>query len=147
METDNKSITAFSVHCLSKVCAYFRILFKTDISSEMSFDYSTINQPQDWALQMTRQLNGNVYINPISGKEFMEKDYFTRHGIELRFIKKQDISYDQRRCPFEPDLSIIDVMMFNSVKEGKCHPLILVNDHKEPSIYTSLRGSINFLLD
>ena len=45
---------------------------------------------------------------------FFQKSKFISSGIELKFIKSNLAEYDQRRKPFEPGLSIIDVMMFNS---------------------------------
>ncbi len=42
---------------------------------------------------------------------------FRENGIELAFLKSEDITYHQFGREFVPNLSIIDVMMFNSVPE------------------------------
>ena len=42
---------------------------------------------------------------------------FRENGLELAFLKADDIIYPQFGEEFVPNLSIIDVMMFNSVPE------------------------------
>ena len=42
---------------------------------------------------------------------------FKRHGIRLGFIKTQNICYKQFWHDFMPNLSIIDVIMFNSKED------------------------------
>jgi hypothetical protein len=42
---------------------------------------------------------------------------FLQNGIDLKFIKTKNIEYKQFDTDFVPDLSIIDVMMFNSPEE------------------------------
>ena len=51
---------------------------------------------------------GNVSINGISVK---------KSGIKLYFIKTNDIKYTQFKNEFQQNLSIIDVLMFNSKDE------------------------------
>ena len=57
------------------------------------------------------------YINPIGGIEIYNKEDFINRGVELSFLKTDDISYNQFNDEFIPHLSIIDVMMFNSSED------------------------------
>ena len=57
--------------------------------------------------------NANCYINPINGMELYEFEKFNQQGLKLAFIKAEEITYDQFKAPFEPYLSIIDVLMHN----------------------------------
>ena len=59
------------------------------------------------------------YINAIGGIKLYSKEKFASHGIKLSFIEPGNINYPQFNCPFVPDLSIIDVMMFNSKERIK----------------------------
>lgn len=59
------------------------------------------------------------YINPIGGQELYDKDYFKSRGLELNFMKSQPLTYKQFNNEHIPWLSIIDVLMFNSVEEVK----------------------------
>ena len=42
------------------------------------------------------------------------------HGIDLRFINSEIVPYKQLKNEFIPCMSILDVMMFNSVEEVNC---------------------------
>src|SRR5690606_15359221 len=66
-------------------------------------------------IEICRQLGATEYINAIGGQELYSKEFFTSKGITLHFIKPENIVYQQFDNEFFPWLSIIDVMMFNSV--------------------------------
>lgn len=68
-------------------------------------------------LEICRIERANIYINAIGGIELYSKDEFLKNGIDLKFIKTKKIEYKQFDNDFVPDLSIIDVMMFNSPEE------------------------------
>ena len=83
----------------------------------MGLDINKVNGPGDWALNISKALNATTYINPPGGKETFDKTRFKEANIELKFLNINLIPYNQRRSIFEPSLSIIDVMMFNSKEE------------------------------
>jgi len=72
---------------------------------------------QAYILELTRHLNGKVYINLSGGQELYDRDVFREQEIKLLFIQSELIEYKQFGHPFVPFLSIIDVMMFNSPVE------------------------------
>ena len=76
-------------------------------------------QNKDRVIATCKALGGGVYINPIGGTELYDKKEFINEGIELQFIKADSIQYTQYNNSFIPNLSIIDVMMFNSKREIK----------------------------
>lgn len=67
------------------------------------------------AIIMCKNERADVFINAIGGIKLYDKEEFKEYGISLNFIKMNDIRYPQR-CKdgsFEPNLSIIDVLMNN----------------------------------
>ena len=46
-----------------------------------------------------------------------DREKYKRNDIEVKFIKLDLKEYDQKRNVFESGLSIIDVMMFNSIEK------------------------------
>lgn len=68
-------------------------------------------------IDICKQENAGEYINAIGGMELYSKKEFEEQGIKLNFIKSQPIEYKQFKNEFVPWLSIIDVLMFNSVEE------------------------------
>lgn len=69
---------------------------------------------QDKVISIVKLLQGAQYINAIGGMELYDRKTFEENGIDLKFIKMNDIRYKQFDNEFVPNLSIIDVMMFNS---------------------------------
>lgn len=59
----------------------------------------------------------NTYINAIGGVKLYPKEWSAEKGIELKFIKSKPIEYKQFANEFVPWLSIMDVLMFNSVEQ------------------------------
>ena len=68
-------------------------------------------------LEICRIERANVFINAIGGVNLYSKDTFLQNGIDLKFVKTKNITYKQFENKFVSDLSIIDVMMFNSPAE------------------------------
>ncbi|WP_372644074.1 WbqC family protein [Ancylomarina sp.] len=58
-------------------------------------------------------------MNAIGGVKLYSKDYFKEFGIDLKFIKSKEVTYNQFDNDFISNLSIIDVLMFNSVERIK----------------------------
>ncbi|MEE9189155.1 MAG: WbqC family protein, partial [Candidatus Neomarinimicrobiota bacterium] len=82
--------------------------------SDISISISKTREADDWALEISKALGIKSYYNPIGGKSFYNKSKFERENIDIKFLKLNLYEYNQRRAKFEPGLSIIDVMMFNS---------------------------------
>ena len=68
-------------------------------------------------LEIAKILKASHYINPIGGKNIYDKDIFAKKNIDLSFLSPSYIEYKQFNDKFEPNLSIIDIMMFNNKKE------------------------------
>lgn len=107
------NIARFNAFCLKVVCQRMEIPFQVEISSEMNFDYSNVNSPDEWALRICEQVNAKEYINPTGGKELFDKSKFVAANIKLNFLKPSLSPYNQRRQDFESGLSIIDALIYN----------------------------------
>ena len=70
-------------------------------------------------LDICRQENALEYVNPIGGMELYSKEVFAEKGLALHFIKSKPVQYQQYKNDFVPWLSMIDIMMFNTVPEIK----------------------------
>jgi hypothetical protein len=117
-QNNDESIARLNTYYLDKVCQYLQIPFKAEIYSEMGIDVSAnVNAPDEWALRISEALGAKEYVNPPGGKEFFDKAKYDQSNIELRFLEINLENYSQKRPSFEPGLSIIDVMMFNSIEQ------------------------------
>ena len=59
-------------------------------------------------------LHADTYYNAIGGKELYDKLDFAEQGVDLKFVQTLPIQYKQFNNVFQPNLSLIDVLMFNS---------------------------------
>lgn len=59
----------------------------------------------------------STYINPPGGAELYDHSTFKNAGVELKFIHTEKVEYAQFNDEFSENLSMIDVLMFNSVDE------------------------------
>ncbi len=87
------------------------------LSSKIDKDLSL--KGQNKVINIVKNLNGEIYINAIGGQELYSREYFAKENIELYFIKMHNIKYKQYNNEFVPNLSLIDVLMFNSPEEIK----------------------------
>ena len=71
---------------------------------------------QKRVLDICLQENADCYINPIGGIEIYSEDVFQSKNIKLEFIRSKPFQYQQFGNEFISCLSIIDVMMFNSIE-------------------------------
>jgi len=112
------TIVDLNLASLKTVCYYLGINTPIQVFSLMNIDIEPANAPDEWALNICKAL-GNVdeYWNPPGGQSFFDKKKYESADINLKFHSAILTDYDQKRNVFEPGLSIIDVMMFNSVEE------------------------------
>jgi len=111
IETDN--ITVLNDHILKKTSEYIGLSYQSSILSDMNMPIYDIREPDEWALNICLSVGANSYVNPPGGIKIFDKTKYEKHKIKLNFLSIILLEYNQRRIPFEPGLSIIDVMMFN----------------------------------
>ena len=112
---DYDNLSEYNVASNKLICDYLGI--KTEILLFSELDCDAELKKQYRIFDVCRVLGGNEYINSIGGTELYDFEEFRENGIELAFLKPDDIVYPQFGGEFIPNLSIIDVMMFNSVPE------------------------------
>lgn len=112
---DSKDLSSFLLNQLKQVCVYLRIQTKMILSSDIP--KKTELRGEEKILEICKKRNADHYINAIGGEHLYNKKKFNDNGIELSFLKTSNICYSQFKEKFWPDLSIIDVMMFNSTEK------------------------------
>lgn len=64
-------------------------------------------------LALCRHFRATDYLNSIGGLQLYSSERFAGEGIRLSFLKTRILEYPQFGRPFVPQLSIIDLLMFN----------------------------------
>jgi len=111
----NNKLSEFISNSIHQICTYLAI--KTRIQLSSTIEKNTDLKGQDKIIEICKKLNATQYINAIGGKELYTKDTFLDNQIALNFIRTNPIVYSQFKNDFIPWLSIIDVLMFNSVEK------------------------------
>ncbi|WP_415407818.1 WbqC family protein [Sulfurovum sp. CS9] len=117
LSSKEKNLARFLGYSLMKISSYLgmqtKFLYSSEIekNNDLKFDARIMD--------ICKRVGADHYINAIGGKELYSKDKFATEGIKLSFIDTKDIEYKQFDKEFVPNLSIIDVMMFNSKEETR----------------------------
>lgn len=117
VDNNEDNLFEFIYYSIQNLCLYLEIETKIIKSSTLTIDHSLKGREKVKAI--CQQIQANTYINPIGGMDLYDKSDFKRDGIDLYFIKSDNIEYKQFGENFVPWLSILDVLMFNSVDQIK----------------------------
>lgn len=109
------NLARYLINSLNTVIEYLNIRVSVLISSEIEKD--TLLKGAEKSIDICRKLKTTNYINAIGGQKLYSKEMFAENGLILNFIKSNPIVYTQFKNKFVANLSIIDVMMFNSPEE------------------------------
>jgi hypothetical protein len=91
-----------------------------EVDTERSGQYKNNNfKGSERVIDICVKEKADHYINVPGGVDLYDKKVFEAKGIKLSFIKSEPIIYKQFENDFIPNLSIIDVLMFNSVNDAK----------------------------
>lgn len=112
---ETNSLSALIINSIQLICEFLEINTKLLISSELAKDNNLKGETK--VISICKILGARVYINSIGGLELYSKDHFKAEDIELFFLKPGKIEYRQFNNLYVPNLSIIDVLMFNSKKQ------------------------------
>ena len=113
---EQNNISSLAINSIRIVCDYLHIGTKFKLSSEKYSDSQGMVKA-DRLIDICKKNNSTEYLNPIGGMEIYTKEDFAEKGIDLKFLATNKTEYKQFGNDFIPNLSIIDVMMFNSVEE------------------------------
>ncbi|MBY0404588.1 MAG: WbqC family protein [Cyanobacteria bacterium] len=109
-------ISTFATHTLFKTCEYLSI--QVPILSVSKHFESKLLKSENKVIDLCKQVSATEYFNLSGGIQLYDPRVFQAENIKLTFIKMDPVEYPQqplldKGAPCVPNLSIIDVMMFN----------------------------------
>ena len=140
------TISELNAYSIKRICEYLEIQTEIDSNVERyldleeqlcdieNSDYSRFARLHTLpikkvarVLEICKAEESNFFVNAIGGQELYDKAEFKQYGIDLFFIKMNNVQYSQNCTDgsFEPGLSIIDVLMHN----GKGGTKQLLNEY------------------
>lgn len=112
-QSDN--LADYLINSIKGICRYLDIKTEILISSEL--DKNNDLRGEEKILQICDILNATDYYNAIGGMELYHSEKFSEKNIKLHFLKTDNIQYPQGSEEFIEYLSIIDVLMYNSLDD------------------------------
>lgn len=111
LETKEHHLSSLVCQSIRRVCDYLDIQSKLLLSSNI--EKNNTHKGAQKVIDICKILHASTYINSIGGKALYDKVNFAENGVSLYFLASGDIQYKQYSDTFLPNLSIIDMMMFN----------------------------------
>ena len=116
-DIDTNNLSVLAANSMKTVSNYIGI---PTVFEDSAVIYQNQNLSSQYrVLDICKKENATVYINPIGGLELYSKKDFLENNITLNFIKSNAINYKQFNHEFVPNLSIIDILMFNDINKIK----------------------------
>ena len=111
---ENKNVAKFIGNSLIQTANYLHFDTKFIYSSEIEGLNRSL-KAQARVLDFCNVLKVKEYINLPS--ELYDQKEFKKNNIDLYFLDSKPVTYKQYANDFVPDLSMIDILMFNSVEQ------------------------------
>lgn len=110
---EDTNLFSYLHHALIRTCEHLELATPIRVSSTIDIDHSLKNQ--DKVIALAKSVGATNYVNPIGGLDLYDRETFRANGLKLQFVRSNLFEYQQFNDPFVPWLSIIDVLMFNSL--------------------------------
>ncbi|MDM0030638.1 WbqC family protein [Variovorax sp. J22P271] len=108
-----QNLFGFLHHSIASACEHLGIATEIQASSSIPIDHALKNT--DKVVALCQAVGARSYVNAIGGTALYAKEEFRAHGLDLAFVQSRPLQYAQFGQPFVPWLSIVDVLMFNSL--------------------------------
>ena len=112
LKYDSENLSDYIINSIKVIAEYLSITSEIIVSSTMKKNNEL--KGEDKVIEICKLLNATEYYNAIGGIDLYSFENFRKNKIKLIFLKTNDIIYKQFNDNFIKNLSIIDVMMFNS---------------------------------
>lgn len=120
---ESESLSQLCINSVVRVFEYLDIEKDFTISSKLSYDRS--KEAKEKIFDICKLMKSSDYVNSTGGQGLYNKEEFKDNGINLSFIEKNKINYEQfnNKGEFIDNLSIIDLLM--NLKKEEVKALLL----------------------
>lgn len=111
------NLAKFLENSIRVICKYLEI--ETEIILSSSLEKNNNLKAEEKVIEICKILQATEYYNAIGGQQLYSYQNFNFNKIKLKFLKTEEIRYKQFKNEFINNLSIVDIMMFNSKEKLK----------------------------
>jgi hypothetical protein len=119
LEVDEDFLSRLNVHILDQCAKLLKMDVQFRLMSELSIELDMKRGAEERILDLCESLGATEYVNLPGGRGLYHADVFTTRNIKLSFRNLTSLVYPTGPYHFEPNLSIIDVLMWNDSEEIK----------------------------
>lgn len=106
------TLVQLNVATMSSICHYLDIAWTPIIASQEISRLPPARHPGDWAPTICATVGADAYLNPEGGAGLFCGRQFSEAGVQLQFYRHRPLAYDTGRLRYQPNLSIVDAMMW-----------------------------------
>jgi hypothetical protein len=114
LEEPAASISALNLSLIQWVCRHLEI--HTPIG--FSQDYHPRGTKTERVLSILQQTRADTYLSGPSGRNYILPELFEQAGIRLEYKQYEYPEYEQLYPPFDPGVSILDLLFMKGVEAG-----------------------------
>lgn len=114
---EDESVSRFNQAHLIGLAETLGIACRFVASSEIEHDNSLTGQAR--VIDLCKRVGATHYFNAIGGRSLYDSAAFERAEIDLAFVQPGNVSYSQFNATPVPYLSIVDILMFNTVPQAR----------------------------
>jgi hypothetical protein len=119
-------LAELNIHTLGVFCRFLDVDFNYELFSKLEMNTTEFESPRDRVLELCRLKDAHEYANLPGGTSLYQRDDFQKEGLKITFKKLPAMQYECPGYVFEPDLSILDVLMWNRPQDVRQY----LDDHK-----------------
>lgn len=114
INNSENDLTEYIRYSIEQMMNYLGIQTQIFISSQIR--KNPFLKGEERIIELCKKLGADIYINPCGGRKLYHQERFAAQNIKLCFLDTQteDIIYVQKQKKFIENLSIIDIVMFNT---------------------------------
>lgn len=112
-----------NLQTLLVVLDYLELALDWSLLSDMDLRLPPIDHPGRWALEICSAIGATRYLNAPGGRGLFPPAEWHGRNIELSFLVPIPLAYDTAPYTYQPDLSILDVLMWNDAQTVRRHLL------------------------
>jgi hypothetical protein len=110
---EDDTISKLNIRILEQCTKLLKLNFQYNFCSELGIELDTTRNAEERILDLCEYLGATEYVNLPGGIDLYHSEAFERRNIKLTFRSLPTFVYTSEPYVFEPNLSIIDLLMWN----------------------------------
>jgi len=117
----HETLADLSIHALAVVCDALDLDFRPLRATRIGLRKAEEEPPWGWAIDACRKVGAHRYVNPPGGADLYPEAVFRERGLQRSILRPELVPYDRNGLAWEPGLSILDALAFETPSVVRAH--------------------------